>query len=127
MAKSCAVFCVEFTSYDKDEAEEAAFAFKDNIAKALPISVNVLLEDVIFDLPCVEPCSVHQALERATSRIRRLTDELDEARREICQLMSWDDHIEKFAGGPDEYANRRGWDCFKNFFVGDDDHAKGGM
>ena len=35
-----------------------------------------------------------------------LRDERDEARREICSTVV-------FPSSPQEYANRRGWDCFK--------------
>jgi hypothetical protein len=35
-----------------------------------------------------------------------LTAERDEARREICSTVV-------FPSSPQEYANRRGWDCFK--------------
>jgi hypothetical protein len=38
--------------------------------------------------------------------VARLTAERDEARREICSTVV-------FPSSPQEYANRRGWDCFK--------------
>jgi len=43
----------------------------------------------------------------------RLRDERDEARRYVCNLVSWDDQAENFAGTPHEYARQQGWDCFK--------------
>jgi hypothetical protein len=52
-------------------------------------------------------------LSRAHQEIERLIDERDEARREVCNLVSWDDQAANFAGTPEEYAKHRGWDCFK--------------
>jgi hypothetical protein len=126
MAKSCAVFCVEFTADEEHEAEDAATAFRRIIIGALPPSVEVILEDMIFDIADVQPCSVHQALERATARIRTLTEERDEARRHLCDLYVKGQPTSSNMTDKD-YAAELGWDCFNNDFVGDDDHAKGGM
>jgi hypothetical protein len=43
----------------------------------------------------------------------RALAERDDARRGICNLLSWEDHHDKFCGSPAEYAKQRGWDCFK--------------
>jgi hypothetical protein len=52
-------------------------------------------------------------LSRAHQEIERLIYERDEARRYVCNLVSWDDQAENFAGTPHEYARQQGWDCFK--------------
>ena len=41
--------------------------------------------------------------------IERLTAERDEARREVCQ---WEHHWDK-TSSEQYYADKRGWDCFK--------------
>jgi len=45
--------------------------------------------------------------------VDRVIAERDYARRGICNLLSWEDHHDKFCGSPAEYAKQRGWDCFK--------------
>ena len=42
-------------------------------------------------------------------RIERLTAERDEARREVCQ---WEHHWDK-TSSEQYYADKRGWDCWK--------------
>jgi hypothetical protein len=44
--------------------------------------------------------------------IDRLTQERDEARREVCQMVSDADESSK-PESIEQVANRRGWDCFK--------------
>jgi hypothetical protein len=48
-------------------------------------------------------------------RIHRLTEERDEARQEICIQKC--DSLGAVIGGslknPQDYAKKRGWDCFK--------------
>jgi hypothetical protein len=43
---------------------------------------------------------------RAAEEIKRLRQERDEARRDVCDMM----HITGFLAG--DYADSRGWDCF---------------
>jgi len=45
----------------------------------------------------------------AADEIERLTAERDEARREVCQ---WEHHWDK-TSSEQYYADKRGWDCFK--------------
>ena len=45
-------------------------------------------------------------IEELFAVIDRLTAERDEARRQICSTVV-------FPSSPQEYANRRGWDCYK--------------
>jgi hypothetical protein len=61
-----------------------------------------------------------EAIERLRSRVGQLQADAsalaadrDEARRGMCNLLSWEDHHDKFCGSPAEYAKQRGWDCFK--------------
>ena len=44
----------------------------------------------------------------ACREIDRITDERDEARREVCNLL-W----QKWSGTETQVAEQRGWDCFK--------------
>ena len=44
--------------------------------------------------------------------IRKLRKERDEARREVCQMVSDADESSKPESAK-QVANRRGWDCFK--------------
>ena len=61
----------------------------------------------------------------AADEIEKLRKERDEARREVCELKSYN-FESKIT--PKAYAELRKWDCFKEeFFVGDDDHAKEGL
>ena len=53
----------------------------------------------------------HDCIE-AADEIERLREERDEARREVCGFH----HLTGFLAG--DYANSRGWDCFK-------DHPRG--
>jgi hypothetical protein len=48
-------------------------------------------------------------LVEAANEITRLRKERDEARREVCQ---WEHHWDKTAS-EQYYADKRGWDCFK--------------
>ena len=41
--------------------------------------------------------------------IDRLTAERDEARRRVCEML----HEEGYGRSPEEWAKRKGWDCFK--------------
>ena len=41
--------------------------------------------------------------------IDRITDERDEARRRVCEML----HEEGYGRSPEEWAKRKGWDCFK--------------
>ena len=50
--------------------------------------------------------------------------ERDEARRDVCELKS---HNFAHKITPKGYAELRKWDCFNEFFVGDDDRAKKGL
>lgn len=43
----------------------------------------------------------------AADEIERLRAERDEARREVC-------YMKDFHGLPQDYAEERGWDCFKH-------------
>jgi predicted RecB family endonuclease len=56
---------------------------------------------------------IFDGLNFAAAQIERLQAERDEARRYVCNLVSWDDQAENFAGTPHEYARQKGWDCFK--------------
>jgi hypothetical protein len=56
---------------------------------------------------------LRELLQNSYEFTKTLTAERDEARRYVCNLVSWDDQAENFAGTPHEYARRRGWDCFK--------------
>lgn len=49
--------------------------------------------------------TVYELLEKC----EHLTAERDEARREVCQ---WEHHWDKTAS-EQYYADKRGWDCFK--------------
>jgi hypothetical protein len=48
-------------------------------------------------------------LVEAANEIKRLRKERDEARREVCQ---WEHHWDK-TSSEQYYADKRGWDCFK--------------
>jgi hypothetical protein len=48
-------------------------------------------------------------LVEAANEITRLRKERDEARREVCQ---WEHHWDK-TSSEQYYADKRGWDCFK--------------
>ena len=48
-------------------------------------------------------------MKQAYADIVRLTAQRDEARREVCQ---WEHHWDKTAS-EQYYADKRGWDCFK--------------
>ena len=48
----------------------------------------------------------------ALQEIARLRKELDEARREVCEMISDADESSK-PESAEQVANRRGWDCFK--------------
>ena len=54
---------------------------------------------------CLAPC----LMDEAADTIERLTAERDEARREVCQ---WEHHWDK-TSSEQYYADKRGWDCFK--------------
>ena len=54
---------------------------------------------------CLAPC----LMDEAADTIERLTAERDEARREVCQ---WEHHWDKTAS-EQYYADKRGWDCYK--------------
>lgn len=53
-----------------------------------------------------------RALKAAVREIKRLRDERDQARREVCQLQS-DPPQTMFCALPEEYADIRQWDCYK--------------
>ena len=46
----------------------------------------------------------------AADEIERLRKERDEARREVCE---WEHHWDK-TSSEQYYADKRGWDCFKD-------------
>ena len=48
-------------------------------------------------------------VERAIEIITQLRKERDEARREVCE---WEHHWDK-TSSEQYYADKRGWDCFK--------------
>lgn len=57
-----------------------------------------------------EPVYVHgpsPICQEAADEIERLRAERDEARREVCVLMQQNGFLRV------DYANERGWDCFK--------------
>jgi hypothetical protein len=45
----------------------------------------------------------------AADAIDRLRKERDEARRRVCEML----HEEGYGRSPEEWAKRKGWDCFK--------------
>lgn len=53
---------------------------------------------------CLAPC----LMDEAADTIERLTAERDEARRMVCE---W--HGGLRVQHPQDYAKRRGWDCYK--------------
>ena len=59
----------------------------------------------IFDSPAT---AVHY-IECAIKEIERLRKDLDEARRRVCEML----HEEGYGRSPEEWAKRKGWDCFK--------------
>jgi hypothetical protein len=59
----------------------------------------------IFDAPAT---AVHY-IECAIKEIERLRKDLDEARRRVCEML----HEEGYGRSPEEWAKRKGWDCFK--------------
>jgi hypothetical protein len=52
--------------------------------------------------------ALDQRDEKLREVIRQLTNQRDEARREVCNLM----YQKGFPTG--DYARERGWDCFKS-------------
>ena len=61
----------------------------------------------IFDAPAT---AVHY-IECAIKEIERLRKERDEARREVCYAEINGQYGRRYT--PQEYANKMGWDCFK--------------
>jgi hypothetical protein len=67
----------------------------------------------IFDAPAT---AVHY-IECAIKEIERLRKERNEARRRICEML----HEEGYGRSPEEWAERKGWDCFWEPFNEDTD------
>jgi hypothetical protein len=74
--------------------------------------------DIIPWLRCEADAAAHnprfrimpwRMLAAAADTIERLTAERDEARREVCE---WEHHWDK-TSSEQYYADKRGWDCFK--------------
>ena len=57
------------------------------------------------------------AITEAAEEIKRLRAERDEARRQICEML----HEEGNGRTPEEWAERKGWDCFWEPFNEDTD------
>ena len=55
---------------------------------------------------------IDEVFARHDAECLRLTEQRDEARREVCELSS-QDCGELDLHGADREAKRRGWDCFK--------------
>jgi hypothetical protein len=57
-------------------------------------------------------------LEEACNKNKHLQAERDEARRDVCSMM----HMTGFLAG--DYANSKGWDCFKDGYTKFSDDVK---
>ena len=53
----------------------------------------------------------HDTFENAIEAIEQLIKERDEARREVCYAEINGQYGRRYT--PQEYANKMGWDCFK--------------
>jgi hypothetical protein len=61
-------------------------------------------------------CNLRADLQNAYDRIKTLTDERDEARREICMNATNEPYRQMCGSGillPQDAARERGWDCYK--------------
>lgn len=56
-------------------------------------------------------------LRAAAAEIERMRKERDEARRRVCEML----HEEGYGRSPEEWAERKGWDCFWEPFNEDTD------
>jgi len=81
---------------------------KISIVRRLRLEANALGEFQVY-----ASREYQRLLLDAADEIERLGKERDKARRYVCNLVSWDDQVENFAGTPQEYAKQQGWDCFK--------------
>jgi hypothetical protein len=91
------------------DSYNAAWAFNEELEKK-----NAELEQEAFAL-AANQCHAGYGGEYGHHRckeIDRLTQERDEARREVCQMVSDADESSK-PESIEQVANRRGWDCFK--------------
>lgn len=67
-------------------------------------------DSIISRLRCGSKHSILNVADEAVSEIERLRKERDEARRRNCELL----HEEGYGRSPEEWAERKGWDCFKD-------------
>ena len=66
--------------------------------------MNDIVNRLRTNRECLAPC----LMDEAADTIERLTAERDEARRMVCE---W--HGGLRVQHPQDYAKRRGWDCYK--------------
>jgi hypothetical protein len=56
----------------------------------------------------------HALMRQAADEIERLRAERDEARREVCFLVSESDVYNHISTSPEDVAEEYGWNCFNN-------------
>ena len=57
---------------------------------------------------------LYHEIEKLELEIERLTAERDEARREVCFLVSESDVYNHISTSPEDVAEEYGWNCFNN-------------
>ena len=85
--------------------------FKDD--DFIPRYPDMVSVDAIAQQAAKSYADLHDRITILMGERDRALAERDDARRGICNLLSWEDHHDKFCGSPAEYAKQRGWDCFK--------------
>jgi len=83
------------------------------IDASCPVTLMGCEGEVIVEMTPTEAVSMLEKAWQENKRLRQenatITAERDEARREVCQ---WEHHWDK-TSSEQYYADKRGWDCFK--------------